>query len=214
MAHVSLGNLYFLCASSLTIFALSYLITNCRFLATLYIIDIVLHVIPVRLLIPSRKLHNCFSYLPQGAANFANYDGLLTTFYDPYVPCTTSHFSPKRNLIMVNRITSILVCRFMLSLRQFDTANARATFSMPSFLAREPATLEFGVQACENLPPFIASFARPVHVEVPPEADSDDILAGGSESESQELDAAALTWTLSSYEKSESASRGASEQTV
>ena len=85
MAHVPLGSLYFLYASFLTIFELSYLMTNCRFLATLYIIDIVLHVIPVRPPIPSRKLklHNCFSYLPQGAAKFANYDGLLTTFYDP-----------------------------------------------------------------------------------------------------------------------------------
>ncbi|KAM5545062.1 hypothetical protein V8D89_001173 [Ganoderma adspersum] len=145
------------------------------FLASLYIVDIVLHIIP-------------------GAANFANYDGLLTTFYDP--------------------ITSILVCRFMLSLRQFDATNARATFSMPGSLVRDPATLDFGAQPCETLPPFIASFAHPVHVDSAlPDTDTDEDLADGSESEWRETDAAALTWTMSSY-KSESASRGASERTV
>ena len=53
-------------------------------------------------------------------------------------------------------------------------------------------------------------FLRDIDIDT----DSDEVVADGSESGSQEIDAAALTWTLSSYEKSESASRGASEQTV
>ncbi|KAM5545075.1 hypothetical protein V8D89_001186 [Ganoderma adspersum] len=68
----------------------------------------------------------------------------------------------------VYSITSILVCRFMLSLREFESTAA----PMPSFSLSElqdgentgSVTLEFAAQPSDTLPALIAPFAHPVHV--------------------------------------------------
>ncbi|KAM5545174.1 hypothetical protein V8D89_001285 [Ganoderma adspersum] len=83
---------------------------------------------------------------------------LLTVFYDP--------------------ITSILVCRFILSLRQFDTRSTSTTYSRPdsSRLRRSMTTthaLNFAVNSSDTLPSFLASFSHPVHVQLPELSDTD-----------------------------------------
>ena len=72
------------------------------------------------------------------------------------------------NSNLARSITSILVCRFMLSLRQFDTTITLATISGVHCPDREhlgtSMVLEFGAQHSTSLPSFVASFAHPVHV--------------------------------------------------
>ncbi|KAM5545101.1 hypothetical protein V8D89_001212 [Ganoderma adspersum] len=79
----------------------------------------------------------------------ANADNFLQLFYDP--------------------ITSILVCHFMLSLRQFDSELANPTSYIGAGTQSRDHTvstvIRFGAQPSESLPPFIASFAHPVHVD-------------------------------------------------
>ncbi|KAI1786647.1 hypothetical protein LXA43DRAFT_1099039 [Ganoderma leucocontextum] len=80
--------------------------------------------------------------------NVLNADSFLELFFDP--------------------ITSILTCRFILSLRQFDSNIASATCSGRGSRGCEHAAstvLEFAAQPSESLPAFIASFAHPVHVD-------------------------------------------------
>ncbi|PIL32833.1 hypothetical protein GSI_04950 [Ganoderma sinense ZZ0214-1] len=87
--------------------------------------------------------------------------GFMELFYDP--------------------LASILVCRFMLSLRQFDASVSYATeLGTDSRLRDHTAStvLRFGAQPSESLPALIAPFAHPVHVdwsqsETEPEAVSD-----------------------------------------
>lgn len=89
------------------------------------------------------------------------------------------------------RITSILVCHFVLALRQFDGMNGTMTESerMP------PTGVEFAGHRSENLPAFLASFAQPVHVDMlsdtSSEADSDAATDEGLEL--QELPSAAAS---------------------
>ncbi|PIL32969.1 hypothetical protein GSI_05087 [Ganoderma sinense ZZ0214-1] len=88
---------------------------------------------------------------------------LLTTFYDP--------------------ITSILVCRFILALRQFDNRTASASYSRTGFRVGEHlvTTLvpEFATaRQSDTLPSFIAPFSHPIHVDS--DIDSDASLDGGS----------------------------------
>ena len=69
----------------------------------------------------------------------------------------------------LSSITSILVCRFMLSLRQFESAISSVTISMPGSRTQEHMAsmmLEFGAQPSDSLPGFIASFAHPVHTDL------------------------------------------------
>ncbi len=87
-------------------------------------------------------------------------------------------------------LASILVCRFMLALRQFDSSNASATDSGTSPIRDDTAStvLRFGAQPSESLPAF---FAHPVHVdwslsETEPDAIADD------RSEWRDLDVATM----------------------
>lgn len=57
-------------------------------------------------------------------------------------------------------IPSVLTCHFVLSLRQFEAFSAhRGTHHTAS------TVLDFAAQTSGNLPPFIASFAHPIHVD-------------------------------------------------
>ncbi|KAI1786612.1 hypothetical protein LXA43DRAFT_48941, partial [Ganoderma leucocontextum] len=90
-------------------------------------------------------------------------------------------------ILFFDPITSILTCRFMLSLRQFDSTIASSTFSGPGSRVREHTSaladvLRFAAQPSDSLPSFIASFAHPVHVDSAlSETDSDEIVDDGSE---------------------------------
>ena len=84
-------------------------------------------------------------------------------------------------------ITSILVCRFMLSLREFDSSNASLALSIPHASGSQlhdhagSTFLQFSAQPSHNLPAFIASFANPVHVHSGDwsETASDSDVSGG-----------------------------------
>ncbi|KAM5545083.1 hypothetical protein V8D89_001194 [Ganoderma adspersum] len=99
--------------------------------------------------------------------------GFLELFYDP--------------------IASILVCHFMLSLRQFDSNAAFAADSGAGSRIRDHMAstgLQFGAQPSESLPAFIASFAHPVHVDWSlSETEPGTIVNNGSEQ--REMDAMA-----------------------
>ncbi|KAI1784502.1 hypothetical protein LXA43DRAFT_210190 [Ganoderma leucocontextum] len=97
-----------------------------------------------------------------------------------------------------NPITSILTCRFMLSLRQLDSSTASGTYSRPGSRVRDHAAstvLRFAAQPSDSLPSFIASFAHPVHVDSSlSETDPDEIVDDGSEwREMEELKAPTRT---------------------
>ncbi|KAI1782262.1 hypothetical protein LXA43DRAFT_1104450 [Ganoderma leucocontextum] len=115
--------------------------------------------------------------VPNTISNAAN---ALSGFYDP--------------------ITSILVCRFMLSLRQFDSSPASVTYSETGSRVRKHTAsrdvLQFAAQPSDCLPASIASFAHPVHVDSAlsdSETDPDAIDDNGAEW--QEMDMAAPTRT-------------------
>ncbi|KAI1784400.1 hypothetical protein LXA43DRAFT_1101438 [Ganoderma leucocontextum] len=85
--------------------------------------------------------------------------------------------------IFYDPITSILMCRFMLELRQFDTGPASLAFSETGSRLREHTAsrdvLQFAALPSDSLPPFLTSFAGPVHVdsalsETDPDAFDDD----------------------------------------
>ncbi len=81
-------------------------------------------------------------------------------------------------------ICSILTCRFILSLRQFDSTIASVRTAARGSRAREHMTsmLEFGAQPSTSLPSFIASFAHPVHVDSEALSEVDpEIVVDGSE---------------------------------
>ncbi|KAI1795426.1 hypothetical protein LXA43DRAFT_42130 [Ganoderma leucocontextum] len=98
--------------------------------------------------------------LPDTISNAANF---LSDFYDP--------------------ITSILVCHFILELRQFDSSPASVTYpEMGSRVRGHTASrdiLQFAAQPSDSLLTSIASFAGLVHVdsalsETDPDAIDDD----------------------------------------
>ena len=65
-------------------------------------------------------------------------------------------------------MTSILTCRFMLALRQFDNTVAAATRSGLGPQLREhveSAVLQFGAQPSDSLPELVASFSYPIHLD-------------------------------------------------
>lgn len=66
-------------------------------------------------------------------------------------------------------LASILTCRFMISLRQFDSTIANATHSeLGSSRVRElvaSTVLQFGAQPSDSLPAAISSFAHPIHID-------------------------------------------------
>ncbi|KAI1784391.1 hypothetical protein LXA43DRAFT_1101431 [Ganoderma leucocontextum] len=102
-------------------------------------------------------------------------------------------------------ITSILVCRFMLELRQFDSSPASVTYDdseMGSRVQEHTASrdvLQFAAQPSDSLPASIASFAHPVHVDsalFDSEMDPDAINDNGAEW--QEMDVVAPTRTTAS----------------
>ncbi|KAM5536834.1 hypothetical protein V8D89_009552 [Ganoderma adspersum] len=78
-------------------------------------------------------------------------DGYLSEFFDP--------------------VSSILVCRFMLALRRFDSSTGSTTHLGPSSESRirdhgtASTVLQFAAQPSDSLPAFIVSFAQPVHVD-------------------------------------------------
>ena len=90
-------------------------------------------------------------------------------------------------------ITSILVCRFMLSLREFDATKASRTISIPDLQGSQvlehagSTFLQFAAEPSHSLPAFIASFANPVHVhsdddwsDKPSDSDSDVTTSHGT----------------------------------
>ncbi|KAM5545061.1 hypothetical protein V8D89_001172 [Ganoderma adspersum] len=95
--------------------------------------------------------------------------------------------------LFYDSITSILICRFMLSLREFESAFTSTTFSVSGSQVRDHATstvLEFamGARSSRSLPPFIMSFAHPVHADSALlDMDSDAIVGGGCEWEDTDV---------------------------
>ena len=95
----------------------------------------------------------------------------------------------------------------MLSLRQFDSELANPTSYIGGGTQSRDQTvstvIRFGAQPSESLPPFIASFAHPVHVgwslsesDLDPDLDMDwerdaDGVGGNGRSEWQEMDVVA-----------------------
>ncbi|KAI1786614.1 hypothetical protein LXA43DRAFT_1109322 [Ganoderma leucocontextum] len=71
--------------------------------------------------------------------------------------------------VFYDPIAAILICRFMLSLRQFDSTIASSRYSGPGSRVREHTAfgdvLQFAAQPSDTLPSFIASFAHPIHVD-------------------------------------------------
>ncbi|KAM5545284.1 hypothetical protein V8D89_001395 [Ganoderma adspersum] len=103
---------------------------------------------------------------------------LVTTPVPATVQSIGSYLGP-----FYDAITSILTCRFMLSLRQFHTAIHSTTYSRMAMQVGEgeaSTVLVAEAQHRESLPPFIVSFAHPVHVEslVLPNTDSDTFVDG------------------------------------
>ncbi|PIL32837.1 hypothetical protein GSI_04954 [Ganoderma sinense ZZ0214-1] len=95
----------------------------------------------------------------------------------------------------VDPMTSILVSRFILSLRAFDSTVASAPdFDIGSQVRERMAStvLQFGAQSSENLPGFLASFAHPVHVDSVSVFDRDSEVAGDSGYERRDTDMVAL----------------------
>ena len=116
-------------------------------------------------------------------------DGFLSEFFDPWVPLPLSlppplYFSPILTKHHGYRVSSILVCRFMLALRRFDTSAMSTTHLGPSSESRvrdhgtASTVLQFAAQPSASLPTFIASFAQPVHV--------DSSLSGGDSDDEYE----------------------------
>ena len=87
-------------------------------------------------------------------------------------------------------MSSILLCRFMLSLREFDSTNAAATISVHGSQVREhhraSTVLEFGGQPRRSLSAFIAPFANSIHIgsNLSKMDDNDVVVDGRSERES------------------------------
>ncbi|KAI1786608.1 hypothetical protein LXA43DRAFT_48708 [Ganoderma leucocontextum] len=103
-------------------------------------------------------------------------DSFMQLFYDP--------------------ITSILVCHFMLSLRQFDSnmvANATSGTGSESRDHTMLTVLQFGARPSESLPSFIASFAHPVHVDWSLSETDSDGLGDDDGLEWREMDKVATT---------------------
>ncbi|PIL32838.1 hypothetical protein GSI_04955 [Ganoderma sinense ZZ0214-1] len=90
-------------------------------------------------------------------------------------------------------IAAILTCRFMLSLRRFDSTISSPTyFATGSRLRGQAAStmLQFAAPASDTLPAFIASFAHPVYVDSS-FADHDALVDDDDRSEWREMDAVA-----------------------
>ncbi|KAI1784403.1 hypothetical protein LXA43DRAFT_1101440 [Ganoderma leucocontextum] len=103
--------------------------------------------------------------------------------------------------VFYDPLTSILTCRFILSLRQFDTSPASLACSETGSRVREHTAsrdiLQFAAQPSDSLPAFIASFAGPVHLDYAlSETDPDAIDNSGAEW--QEMDVVAPTRTTAS----------------
>ena len=116
----------------------------------------------------------------------------LDQFIDPYV----SHNSWYSSVFLMNHhthsINSVLTCRFMLSLRQLESAIAEsATHSGAGSRVREhvaSTVLEFGAQPSDSLPAFIASFAYPIHIDYDPlEAHLEAIVNNGTEGQGTDM---------------------------
>ena len=104
--------------------------------------------------------------------------------------------------VHAHRVTSILACRFMLSLREFDSTIASMTNSELGPQLREHMAsikLEFAAQPSHSLPAFIASFAHPVHVDLNlVEKDLD--ASANNKSEAQEINAVIPAPEVSSHQ--------------
>ncbi|KAM5545059.1 hypothetical protein V8D89_001170 [Ganoderma adspersum] len=142
--------------------------------------------------ISSRLVYNgCLYFLSLAAIYIVNIT-LKIALATVVIPTAETPFD-----MISDSITSILVCRFMLSLRQVNSTIAPATLSVPVSPVREgkaSAALEFGAQTTNDLPPFLASFAHPIYVNSDlSETDPDATFGSGSEWE--ETDQATLTLT-------------------
>ena len=89
-------------------------------------------------------------------------------------------------------ITSVMVCHFMLSLRQFDSAVVSSMQSVSTLPVRDHTATErahwhqFPTQLDDSLPVFIASFSQPLHVDSSAsDNDTDAIVDGNFQSSAQ-----------------------------
>ena len=170
-----------------------------RFFATWYILDIILNAAPVRPATTARTYPDPRSpprlRFPQKSCmwttSWYRRSTIRELLYRPSIP--------PRFLMnpCVRSITSILICRFILSLRQFDDRTASATYHCSAVClsrVREPdqlvavpvpvPVLEFAAKPSDTLPSFIASFSHPVHVHSDSDLDSDpDWLQTDSDSD-------------------------------
>ena len=111
---------------------------------------------------------------------------------DPYAP----HHSRYPSVFLMNHhihsINSILTCRFILSLRQLESAIAEsATHSGAGSQVREhvaSTVLEFSVQPSDSLLAFIASFTYPIHIDYDPlEAHLEAIVNNGTKGQGMDM---------------------------
>ncbi|KAI1783113.1 hypothetical protein LXA43DRAFT_1067939 [Ganoderma leucocontextum] len=142
-----------------------------------------LHLFPVRLMPHDAMISGGHSKLHRFLATWYIFDIVLSTAsISPEVLHADSFVQQ-----FYDPITSILTCRFMLSLRQFDSSStAFPTLSVPGSQVREHTAsadvLQFAAQPSDTLPSFIASFAHPVHVDSAlSETDPAEIFDDGSE---------------------------------
>ena len=97
-------------------------------------------------------------------------------------------------------MSSIITCHFMLSLRQFDSSVASATYSGMGPRVQEhmaSMVLEFAAQPSDSLPAQISTFSHPVHVdeslfEMDQGAMVDTIVDNGSEGQDMDASTSAL----------------------
>ena len=86
----------------------------------------------------------------------------------------------------------MILCRFMLSLRQFDARMASTMRSGPGIDSRvlehtTSAVLQFAAQPTDSLPPFLSSFGHPVHLESTLSGTGSDEDFGGDGSDGEEM---------------------------
>ena len=100
-------------------------------------------------------------------------------------------------------ISSLLICRFMLSIRQFDSATASATLPGAASQLREhmeSRVLNFAARPSDSLTSFITSFAHPVHIDPALfETDMDGTMGDASERRDSD-ETAPFSETESSYQ--------------
>lgn len=94
-------------------------------------------------------------------------------------------------------LVSILTCRFMLSLRQFDNTIADTAGSGLCSQLREHMSsnvLQFAAHPSDSLPAFITPFSHPVHVASDSDIFDTDTDATDVDSGTEEREIEAVVW--------------------